>query len=100
MLLLSAPPLLQPTDCAGGKAKTLSLLLLPSQLLHRKRPQTEHGCYQCQWPPQEQVKSVLGPYPRGAKDVLALLPLSVQVHRLLCTATFMMGQWSQLHSQC
>lgn len=38
MLLLSNPSLLQPTDFAGGKEKTLSLLLLPSQLLLSKTP--------------------------------------------------------------
>lgn len=91
--------LLQSTDFAGGKPKTLSLLLLPSQLLHNKTPETEQGCYKSQCPPQEEPKAVLGPYPRGPKDILALLPFSVQAQGLLCTAPFMTGQQFQLCSQ-
>lgn len=90
MLLLSTPCLLQPTDSARGKAKILSLLLHPSQLLHSNTPQAEQGCYMSQLPPQEYTEVVLGSSPRSAKDTLAVLPFSVQAHRLLCNAPFSM----------
>lgn len=47
-------------------------------------------------PPPEQLKVVLSPYLKGAKDILALLPLLVEAHRLLCTAPFIMGQQTGL----
>lgn len=76
MLLLSSHHLLQPTDFAGGQAKKLSHLMLPSQPLHSTTLQSG-AVTGVGGPFQEPAKAALGTHPRGAKDILVPLPFSV-----------------------